>query len=468
MPKAEPARPATPSADGPVALLIDPPAAAWAGLLERGVSLSGSRPEAAAFRKALGLPTDRPVVMSGHQCAIQHPGILAKRLAARAFASRTGAAHAWLWVDQDDNEPTRIDLPTRSLDGRLQRTAWKLDAGPIPAGTPTGSRPALQKVERPDFEAVGVREGAAETIARAIETHAGEASLARQFAGACDDLLTSSVGEREPGGVSVFAGSLHATEAFASLLDRMLDDPVACVRAYNEAESAHPEAEIRPLIANEKSGRFELPLWRVRRGEPRMPVFAGQAKGIEREQLSPRGLLMTGLMRMLGCDLFIHGTGGGKYDRVTEAWFASWLGVELAPAVVVSATLRLSLGAGPTPTEAEVAEARQFAHKARHDPSLVGDRVAAERKAELLGEIERRKEAGEDPAPLYREMHALLEEYRSRYAGAIAEMESEAERLASALDGASVAGARDWAFALYETEQLGALRAAIERADAEA
>ncbi|TVS07956.1 MAG: hypothetical protein EA423_02725 [Phycisphaerales bacterium] len=464
MPKAEPARPATPSADGPVELLIDPPARAWAGLLERGVSLSGSRGEAAVFRKALGLPTDRPVVMSGHQCAIYHPGILAKKLAARVFAGGGGAAHAWLWVDQDDNDPTRIDLPTRSLDGRLQRTAWRLDAGPIPAGTPTGSRPALKRVERPDFEAVGVRKGAVETIARAIEARAGEASLARQFAGAGDDLFASSVGEREPGGVSVFAASLHETEAFAELFERMLDDPVACVRAYNEAASAHPEAEIRPLIANEKSGRFELPLWRVRPGEPRMPVFAGQAKDIGRDQLSPRALLMTGLVRMLGCDLFIHGTGGGKYDRVTEAWFGSWLGVELAPAVVVSATLRLELGGGEVPTEAEVAEARQRAHKAKHDPSVVGDTASAERKAELLREIERCKEAGEDPSPLFREMHALLEEYRNRYAEAIAALESEADRLAAAIDGASVATARDWAFALYEPRQIEALRAEIDRA----
>lgn len=431
-------------------------------MLERGVSLSGWRPEAAAFRKAIGLPTDRPVVMSGHQCAIHHPGIVAKRLAAGAFASRTGAASAWLWVDQDDNDPTRIDLPTRAPDGRLGRRAWKLDDNPTPAGTPTGSRPALRRVQPPDFETIGVREGAVGAISQAIEAHAGEPNLARQFALACDDLLSASLGGA--GDAPVFAGSLSTTDAFAALLDRMLDDPGACVRAYNEAASAHPEAEIRPLIANEKSGRFELPLWRVRPGEPRMPVFAGQAKEIGREQLAPRALLMTGLVRMLGCDLFIHGTGGGKYDRVTEAWFRSWLGVELAPAVVVSATLRLPLGGGPTPTEAEVAEAHQRAHKAKHDPSVVGDTASAERKAEFLREIERRKEAGGDPAPLFREMHALLEEYRSRYVGEISEMEEEAASLAAALEGASVAGARDWAFALYEARQIGALRAEIDRA----
>ena len=39
---------------------------------------------------------------------------------------------------------------------------------------------------------------------------------------------------------------------------------------------------------------------------------------------------MTGLMRLAGCDLFIHGTGGGAYDLVTEEWLGSWMGWTLA------------------------------------------------------------------------------------------------------------------------------------------
>lgn len=468
MPKAEPARPAVDAEGAETTLRIEPAPGTWVSLLDRGVELRRSRPEASAFRQSLGLPTDRPVVMSGHQCAIHHPGILAKRLAASAFAGKAGAAGAWLWVDQDDNNPTRIDLPTKSPDGRLARRTWTLDARPTPAGTPTGSRAALDRVARPDFEPIGVREGAVETIAQTIERFAGEGSLARQFAAANEALLRDALEGEAPIAAAVFAGSLHATEAFASLVDRMADDPRACVSAYNEAAAAHAEAAIRPLIANEKSGRFELPLWRVRAGEPRMPVFAGQLKGIEPDQLAPRALLMTGLVRMLGCDLFIHGTGGGRYDRVTEAWFKSWLGAELAPAVVVSADLRLALAGGPIPTEAEVAEARQRAHKAKHDPSLVGDNAAAARKAELLREMEACKAAGGDPAPLYREMHAALDAHRSENAAAIERLETEAEQLAAALEGAAVASVRDWAFAFYERRRIEALRAEIRRAYADA
>ena len=42
--------------------------------------------EARAFREQLGLPTDRPIVMSGHQAQIWHPGILSKYLAAIGLA----------------------------------------------------------------------------------------------------------------------------------------------------------------------------------------------------------------------------------------------------------------------------------------------------------------------------------------------------------------------------------------------
>ena len=45
---------------------------------------------------------------------------------------------------------------------------------------------------------------------------------------------------------------------------------------------------------------------------------------------------MTGMARLAACDLFVHGTGGGIYDTITEAWFREWLGVELAPTIAVT------------------------------------------------------------------------------------------------------------------------------------
>src|SRR6185295_16354495 len=118
---------------------------------------------------------------------------------------------------------------------------------------------------------------------------------------------------------------LHKHGVFSELLDRMRADRAACTLAYNRAVARHPSAHVRPLI--EEPGRTELPLWRMpdQQGRPRLPVFASDLPGLDPSRLAPRALLMTALVRLEACYLFIHGTGGGQYDRITEAWLSGWL-----------------------------------------------------------------------------------------------------------------------------------------------
>ena len=55
-------------------------------------------------------------------------------------------------------------------------------------------------------------------------------------------------------------------------------------------------------------------------------------------QLVPRGALITATLRLLFSDLFIHGTGGGKYDPCTDALIRNWWSTEPSPFAVVSAS----------------------------------------------------------------------------------------------------------------------------------
>src|SRR5690606_24011692 len=215
------------------------------------------------------------------------------------------------------------------------------------------------------------------------------------FARAAAELIAQADGGGG-GGVEaprlVFASAVGRTDLFGDIVRRMVDDPAACARAYNEAVGARPEAQLRPLELNEQRGRIELPLWRGAPGSPRQAVYAseladgqwgggGAAGGGAEGELAPRALLLTGLMRLAGCELFIHGPGGGVYDQVTEAWLGSWLGREdLAPSVVASATWLLPLTDEPPPAPGELARAQWERHAARHNPALVGDLAAAERK----------------------------------------------------------------------------------------
>ena len=420
------------------------------------------------FREQLGLPAG-PVVMSGHQAGFWHCGILAKWFALERVAARETAAPAWLVVDTDDNEPTVLNYPARrAADGRLEVRRWQAAPGlVIRPGTPTRAREPIDPAPPPQSgRSVEVPELVRAGIGRAAEALRGWrgcSSLAEQVARAAGDLIERATGCPAP--EPVLAGAVGRTDLFREIVRRMSDEAVACAQAYNEAVAAAPEAQLRPLELSGRRGRVELPLWRMAPGAARQAVYASEL-AVGDGELAPRALLLTGLMRLAGCELFIHGTGGRAYDRATDAWLGAWLGsdVELAPSVVATATWLLPLGDEPPPAPRELARAQWKRHAAQHDPGLVGDGAAADRKRELVGAIARAAPGDVRRATLYREMHELLEEVRERHEPQIAQFELRAAELRERLRDGEILLDRAWPFALFPEERLRELRARIHEA----
>ncbi len=443
-------------ADGaqpPVAeVRIEPDARAWSGPAAGHAARSGR--------------TERPVVMSGHQAEVWHAGILAKWFACAAAARAVGGNAVWLVVDQDEGEPTRLRFPARGEHGGTVPEEIDLRAtSEEAAGVPTGMRHAA----RIDADRAAGARAATPAVGAGLHRAAGAfarradaPSLARQADAAVRDLIGGGESPR-----AIFATELTATEAFGEMLDAMHADPALCARTYNEAAAARPGAGVRPL--DRVGERVELPLWRISPGRPRRPVFSDELGDVDPGSLAPRGLLMTGLVRRRLCDLFIHGTGGGAtgtgegYDRVTEAWFAAWLGdTRLAPAVLATATLRLPLGESERPTEAAAAAARALAHRARHDPSIIDDGATARAKQAILDRVRTTKEAGGDAALHFAEMQSLLDRYRAERADDLRRLDEEAERLARLAALPAAADDRTWPFVLHDPGAIDSLRREID------
>ncbi|HRQ73170.1 MAG TPA: hypothetical protein PLU35_09100 [Phycisphaerales bacterium] len=127
-----------------------------------------------------------------------------------------------------------------------------------------------------------------------------------------------------------------------------------------------------------------------------------------------------------------------------------------------TATLRLPLGASERPTETQAAAARALAHRARHDPSVIGDEAAARAKQAILDRVRTTKEAGGDAAPHFAEMQSLLERYRAERADDLRRLDDEAERLARLASLPAAADDRTWPFVLHDADALDALRRDIE------
>ncbi len=413
--------------------------------------------DAARFRHELGLPTDRPVIMSGHQAAIWHPGILAKLIALQAYVAKTNAAAAWVVVDHDENEPLTIHAPSMDERGRLARSTF---APPKSNGHVPACRQAAWDVREAFELPVGVRPPAAgiepglRAINAALASHRAAANAADQAMSAAIELARPVL---SPARVQTFNAALLAeTTLFRSLVVRMQSDPVACISARNAAVAQFPDAGIAPLADN------ELPLWSIAAapGSPRVRVFAEDLASLPGESLAPRALLLTGLLRMAGCELFIHGIGGEKYDRITERWLHAWLGRSLAQTTMVTATLRLRIP-GQWPTEDEIAHAAWEAHHARHDPAVLGDAARAQQKQEFLGQIQAAPPRSTERAALFAQMHNVLHESERLHADRLKRLDDAAAAMRARADEAAIATDRTWPFPLYEPDQLASLRDAI-------
>jgi hypothetical protein len=443
---------------------VQPAGRTWAGLLQRSAD-----PLALSTRRELGLSDDRPVILSGHQPGLWHAGILAKVYALAAAARSLNAQPAWLVVDQDSHDFLTLRVPVgRAGDGSLAAAAWspapkalidrlgpEVSASALPAFVPeAASESLLGEAALPS-----VRDGLVK-IQATLAAHVASPSAAWQYARAAIDLAGGLDGPL------LAATALARTSGMGWLLEQLRADPLRAARTYNAAVAARPSARIAPLLVDEPGQRVEVPIW-IMGPTGRRRGFASDLAGADVGQIVPRALLQTAFCRLFAGDLFIHGTGGagadgqGGYDAVTAEWIAAWLGRELAPAVTVSATLRLPLSDRPPVTVEQVARADWLAHRARHDPLLLAEPGAAYMKRTLARMASDRRRLKVDRAALFRRMRELVAEVVAARAERPAQHARSARELRERLALDALPADRTWPFPFHSDESLAALRAAL-------
>lgn len=439
-------------------------------------------PRAAIFRSQLNLPTDRPVVMSGHQATVWHPGILAKRFALSAIAERAGAHAAWLVVDQDPEDASTLQYPARaSADAPLHAQTWTWAPPRVAmlckADVPPCAAPAFIPAQIPDADAPALPDTPAALLAIHTSLHA-EALVAPSLAVQLASTVERLIAPYAPRVQLIYASQLARTDLFIELVSRMAREPHACAAAYNRAIAAAPDARLAPLRSDDRA--CELPLWHVSAPEqPRRRVYASELPKLLASTsvgtLLPRALFMTGLLRLAGCDLFIHGLGGAGadaasgYDQVTDLWFQTWLGADflgpqpLAHVTTATATVTLPLLNKPPVTEHSLRTAQWKLHAARHNPRLLLDVVAATRKQQHIAAIAGAR-SRTDRKSQYLAMHRELTDYRQHVQQQLAALESEILDITARLRDQAIATRRDWPFPIYPSSEITALRDRINHA----
>lgn len=366
-----------------------------------------------------------PCIVTGHQPVFFHPGVWAKNFVVDGLGSRLGGTALNLVVDSDAGD-TSFEVP--SWDGRrLQTSRRRLTSSPPDVPFESVAPPGAPDVEKLCRDVLDDLMTLADPIASRNFERFAAAMRNAQAARDLGDFLTRTRRTHEAGAGTVYGElpvtRLCATDEFLTFFLSVAEQvetfrdvynaSLAAYRAKHEVRSAanpFPDLAVdgdlveTPFWLMDGKG-LRATLWLKRKGELSMVCHANGCKvelvrgrygdniavlRRERIEIRPKALVLTLYARMFLSDLFVHGVGGAKYDRVTDEIIRRFYGVEPPRYISATATLWLPMGV-EMPKGRTAAELKQRLHALEHNP----DRFASDpelsaqvrpRVAELAGE----------------------------------------------------------------------------------
>ncbi len=417
-------------------------------------------------------PTAQRPIWTGHQLSLFHPGIVAKYLAAEAVSSRAmpdAPAFCNVVVDQDVYDPLTLTLPRRDAEDRDRLSTQRYPIGRVYADIPVGMQPAIAVGEIASRLAsfpAGVDLNR-DAVHDAFEGTDAQPTLAAQMDQAVRRLLPSFAAAAPP----TFATTMLADEI--EIVEQLRGDAPRCAKLYNQAVALFPGAGMTRMSV--EPDRVEVPLWSLRWMKPRQRVYVDMADSSpifvaedgeplgDEATLAPRALLMTALLRRPDrCSLFIHGTGGWNYDRITEQWWHNWQGQTLAPMALATADVHLDFPGVPVNSPADVERAVWRAHHLPYNLEREFELTTplAREKRGLLAHMHDDRDKQRRRAA-YERIHQINRDLAAQHPEAIAKATLAVERAKTGVANAEIAGQRDWSFLLYPSEKLETLRQRI-------
>ncbi|MEZ6135627.1 MAG: hypothetical protein R3C53_12025 [Pirellulaceae bacterium] len=324
-----------------------------------------------------------PIVMSGHQPELFHPGVWYKNFLLSHLSQRTGAIAINFLVDNDVCRKTAIRVPSLAANNSIVTQTVAFDSQR--EGVPWEQR-RLNSWETwhafPEAVKAALIPGDWEPLVDELWPDATESLQRTNRLGLAiaeaRHKLEARLGLNT---LEVPLSDLVGTRAFArfsiqllSELPRFQDVYNLQLQRYREAHHIRNHAHPVPAL-DQDAGWLEAPWWIYRASAPQRKKMwvrllndqlilsdrAGWQAVIEGrldcdnaatqwlELLSdgicirPRALLTTMYLRIMVSDLFIHGIGGGKYDQLTNAIMREFFAITPPPMAVATATLRLPL-----------------------------------------------------------------------------------------------------------------------------
>lgn len=323
--------------------------------------------------------TPPPIVMTGHQPELFHPGVWFKNFVVGALAKQAGATPVHIVMDNDVGGDPAIQVPTvRNGIWHRQRVAYDV-GGPL---VPHEERHPIDRHLFDSFETrvcASVERLVTKPLIKELWPSVLEEAGKGLPTGDCLVAARSQI-ERSRGLKLrvVKMSELAQTRSFVELTLQLVDSAARFRRVHNEVLGQYRDihrirSPLQPMPDLRTDGEWiECPCWVWTTAEPtRQRLFARATQlGLEisdmnefQQELSgerpervdqwlelrergvkirPRAILSTLYFRLLLCDWFVHGIGGGKYDQVTDEIIRRLFGATPSVFQIATSTHHLS------------------------------------------------------------------------------------------------------------------------------
>jgi hypothetical protein len=409
------------------------------------------------MRQFIGHEDERPLIATGHQVELHHPGVWVKKILINLLAEKTQGAAFHVAIDTDSPKHLTLrwpsPLPSPGVPGEGVRGA--VSGAPVEAiSLPVTDDPNLTKAAwtglldpptpahlqqiagrlrsaehgwgfKPELEDVllSLRRLSLESLnlpsALANAMHELDWSLGLRH----HLLVSSPIWTCEPH--LVFAHDLIARA------DQVASHYNAALQSYRDEHGITTQSRPMPdLLTSDEAA--EIPFWLddLHTGKRIRPsIFRGDRGWIlelvsgdefvfdptlgpdeasarlykwlmqTRHRITPRAMTNMLFLRLLLVDQFIHGIGGGRYDQVTDRFIASFYQIEPPKFGVTTATMYFPAAIGRQ--RVCVPCVRQEGHRLKHA-------ILGQRKRELVAQIASLPRRSSERASRYYEMHREL------------------------------------------------------------
>ncbi len=453
----------------------------------------------AELRDALRAGRYAPVVITGHQPEFIHAGVWAKHVVASKLAESFDGKAVNFVVDNDAPARTVLETPTViGAEARVEAVRYAR----LKRGVAHEFIPRLETADLRHFETT-VRRHLAERFDRScLPVYFTAMTRDHDARDWVEQMVHARRAVERDFGVEMIEHRV-SRNWFGPVLADLIVNHARFVECYNAAladyrKTNRVRSPNRPIPDLVCAGlRCELPVWAYRPGEPRrrllierdgdrVHLFADAERiaeigiddlkrwGTARAALGrvngylfrPRALTLTLWARVFVGDLFIHGIGGAKYDRITDGLIRRYYGVEPPAMACVSATLRMDLPRDDADA-LTLRDARSRVRDLRYNPQRhvrptpETARLMDERRAAVAHTIELRDTAGRDRVrrrEAFDRIRAINAELLEHDPSRVTELDAASADIRRRLGRNAVARRRDFFFAMHDRNRLEQLR----------